>query len=91
MIEITLDMLIGGLVTSFGLGAVTSYVIGKYRSPDLDCDGKVEAEEIKTIIEDAMETFTAYKDAIDDIVEDADLTAEEAVDYIKNINKVFGK
>ena len=91
MIEIEPVLVAAAIVTSFAAVAATSYMLGKYNKLDLNGNGKVETEEIKTVVSEAIDTFTAYKDAIDDIVEDVNISPEDAVAYIKSINKIFKK
>lgn len=74
---------------TFVLGNVTSYLLMKYKSPDLDGDGNIEAEELKQIYDDAAQTYKAFQDAIDDIIEDEGIGAEETVAALKNISKIF--
>lgn len=91
MIEITAALAISGLVSAFAAGSVSTYLLGKYKTIDTNGNGIIEKEEVKAIVNDAMVTFTAYKDAIDDILEDTNIKPEDAVMYIRNINKIFKK
>jgi hypothetical protein len=91
MIEITAALAIGGLIAAFAAGCTATFIFGKYGTIDTNGNGTIEKEEVKAIIEDAMDTFVAYKDAIDDIIEDTNIKPEDAIAYIRNINQIFRK